>query len=96
MAIRQWQRLWSGRDSGATETFSWIAGDRNPGRDNTTSLGEGFEVRKPSTLILKNVDEDYDGNYRFGIITKHLDRIDSDVTVLVLSKYFYNCLLFTV
>ena len=92
MGLREWKRI----HTGTTETLARIRGD-DLERKNTTSLGEGFEVRKPSTLVLQNVDEDYDGRYQFSIVTKDFKvDLDSDVTVLVLSKYFYNCLLFTV
>ena len=74
-----------------------IRDDEKEKKFNKTILGKGFDVKKPSTLILKNVTEDFDGKYRFTVISKDSSVfLDSDVTVVFLSKYFYNCLLFTV
>ena len=81
--------MWKRLLTGTTETLARIVGD-DLEKDNTTILGHGFDVRKPSTLILKNVDEDYDGKYQFSITTKDFKvDLDSDVIVLVLSKYFH-------
>ena len=53
--------------------------------NNASILDQGFEVRKPSTLYLKNVDRRFDGKYRF-TIRKNFDSPLSEVTVIVLSK----------
>ena len=91
LGVRLW--LFSGR----SETLASIRDDQNVTKFSTTSLGEGFEVRKPSTLILKDVTEDYDGKYEFRISSKDFSVFrDADVTVVVLSKYVCNSLLFTV
>ena len=54
-------------------------------RNNKTTLGQGFEVREPSTLYLKVVDERYDGKYQFSI-REVVDSSAFVVTVIVLSK----------
>ena len=53
--------------------------------NNGSILNQGFEVRKPSTLYLKNVDRRFDGKYEFSI-RKNLDIALSEVTVIALSK----------
>ena len=53
--------------------------------NNGSILDQGFEVRKPSTLYLKNVDRRFDGKYRF-TIRKNFDSRRFEVTVIVLSK----------
>ena len=59
-------------------------------RNNTFS---GIEIKKPATLILKNVDYRYNGTYRFHLTTQPTnDRNQrknetSDVAVLVAGKF---------
>ena len=55
-------------------------------KNNKTILAEGFDIRKPSTLILKNVDDRYNGKYRFTAEAK-FNHVESIVTVVVASKY---------
>ena len=82
LGVRLWLRLFSG----TSETLAAVRDYQNVTKFNTTILGEGFEVRKPSTLILKNVTEDYDGKYEFRISSKDFSVFrDADVTVVVLS-----------
>ena len=54
-------------------------------KNNKTVITEGFDIQKPSTLILKNVDDRYNGRYRFDVET-YFKKYVSVVTVTVASK----------
>ena len=83
------RRVWKKVLTGRNPTLATIIND-NIKKFNNTILGKGFDVKKPSTLILENVDENYDGKYRFSVSNQDSSvEVDSDVTVVVLSKYFY-------
>ena len=54
-----------------------------------------FTIKKPSTLILKNVNIQYNGTHRFSIIDAYGKTTLSDVTVFVAGKWLlFNILPF--
>ena len=58
-------------------------------RDNDTIIKKGFNIRKPFTLILKNVDDRYDRRYKFEVEVG-LKKNESIVTVTVASKCHFT------
>ena len=46
----------------------------------------GISLVKPSTLLLENVNQTYDGTYRF-VLSAHVGSGTSDVVVFVASKF---------
>ena len=62
-----------------------ISADGQVRKNNGTILSEGFDIKKPSTLILRNVDSRYEGKYKLDVLV-HFKRVESVVTVLVAGK----------
>ena len=50
----------------------------------------GIAIEDPPTLVLKNVDERYNGEYRFHVRTSEGDVSISSVQFFVAGKYFYE------
>ena len=67
------------------DILATITNDAPVNKNNKTILAEGFDIRKPSTLILKNVDDRYNGGYKFRV-EEDFKQYESVVTVLVTSK----------
>ena len=44
-------------------------------------------IEKPATLVLKNVNQSYDGTYKFNLVAPVSGR--STVVVFIASEYFY-------
>ena len=86
--VRTWKFLPKGSD-----TFAEIISDGDV--ENNTQYSPGpFTIRKPSTLILKNVNMQYNGSYRFSIVAKGQSS-KSDVHVFVVKAgrcHLYNIL----
>ena len=84
-------RIWWFKKTGSSN-FKRLAfihfDDQDPTILNGSSLSR-FEVVKPATLLLKNIDLDYTGTY--GILLQELKRIDrSFVTVFVVGTVKYQ------
>ena len=63
-----------------------IIDDMDPGPKDISLLPR-FEIEKPATLILMNVDEAYNGMYTFALFRKGVITIDtSKVTVYIAGK----------
>ena len=62
-----------------------IIGDGPLTRNNNTILAEGFDIRRPSTLILRNVDDRYNKRYKFRAQV-NFKQYEAIVNVLVASK----------
>ena len=61
--------------------------DRDPQPKNTTLIPR-FEIEKPATLVLKNVDETYNGIYIFGLRNQYpLQSYLSEVVVIIASTF---------
>ena len=65
-----------------------ITNDASVNKNNKSILAEGFDIRKPSTLILKSVDDRYNGGYKFRV-EEDFKQYESVVTVLVTSKWHF-------
>ena len=48
-----------------------------------TKLLAGLEIEKPATLVLKNVNQSYNGSYKFTIIGTGIDGAGSAVTIII-------------
>ena len=82
-------RVWWLIDVSEHYSFLAVIFDDKPVRDSNQSiLAEGFYVRKPSTLILKNVDDRFNGRYTFEARDGFKQRSKSVVTVFVASKCY--------
>ena len=46
--------------------LAYISADGQVRKNNGPILSEGFDIKKPSTLILRNVGSRYDGKYKLG------------------------------
>lgn len=60
-------------------------------RQNMTAL-PSFEIKRPASLILKNVNHLYNGRYSFNLGALPI-REFSKVTVFVVGKFFFHLLL---
>lgn len=78
------RRYWSFTShDGTLITFAYIIGDGDV--IILTSLFD-FEVKKPTTLILKNVNETYNGTYKFTLAA--INGVGEDeVAVFIASKF---------
>ncbi len=65
--FRQW--FFNSSDGSRTGQLAAIASDADIVQKNF-SLIPGFDIEKPATLILKNVDRSYNGMYTFVIYTQ--------------------------
>jgi hypothetical protein len=66
------------------ERLATIRDDGNP-KIRQSSLS-GVEIVKPATLLLKNVNQSYDGVYQFSLIGYSVVAI-VDITVFIAGKY---------
>ena len=48
-----------------------------------------FNITKPATLILNNVNQSYNGTYRFILKADRQPKVTSDVIVFIASKFHY-------
>ena len=78
--IRQWTFLPKGN------TFADIVFDLDVNKYHQNSPGP-FTIKRPSTLILKNVNIQYNGTYRFRITAANGLTTPSDVTMFVAGKW---------
>ena len=69
----------------SNDILAVITNDGLVNKNNLTILTEGFDIRKPSTLILKNLDDRNNGGYKFRV-EEDFKQYESVVTVLVTSK----------
>ena len=77
-------RVWSFTNSDSvSKRVARIIDDDDP-KDFDSGLS-GVSIVKPATLLLKNVNQTYDGTYRFILVEDDADR--SDVVVFIASKY---------
>ena len=61
--------------------------DRDPQPKNTTLIPR-FEIEKPATLVLKNVDQSYNGMYTFSLQKQGSGQSElSKVGVFIASKF---------
>ena len=65
--------------------LAYISADGQVRKNNGTILSEQFDIKKPTTLILRNVDSRYDGKYKFDVLA-YFKRVESVVTVLIAGK----------
>ena len=72
--------------SNDTLVLAQISGNGPVTKNDKTIFGDGFSIRKPSTLMLKNVDDHYNGEYKFRA-QANFKQDQSSVTVVVVSKY---------
>ena len=79
-------RSWSFRSSsvGKEELLARIIDDDQPAI--VTKLYE-IDIEKPATLVLKNVNESYDGTYEFTLISSGTRT--SEVVVFIAGKFHY-------
>ena len=82
--VRTW--LFNSRDGSRTGQLTRIVDDMDPGSKDI-SLIPRFEIEKPATLILMNVDQTYNGMYTFTVLKKGVTTADmSEVTVYIAGK----------
>ena len=82
-------RYWyfNSSDGSRTGRLARIVDDGNPGGEDF-SLIPRFEIDKPAALILKNVDQRYNGMYTFDLKLKSSRNIlSSKVVVFIASKF---------
>ena len=79
-------RSWSFKSSsgGKEKSLAQISGD-DPSQI-LTKLYE-IDIEKPATLVLKNVNESYDGTYEFTLISSGTNI--SEVVVFIAGKFHY-------
>ena len=91
-------RTWDFIYSNGSTRLALIVYDGPPKKSDNRSLN--FEIEKPATLVLTNVDDRYNGTYLF--ILNRVDPVTvppSEVTVLIASKFslrgnFFQCHVF--
>ena len=84
MASRSW--FFKSSDGLRTGPIGAIAFDYSPAlRKNILS---GISVIKPATLVLSNVNQSYNGTYRFDLITA-TEIFTCEIIVFVASKFDY-------
>jgi hypothetical protein len=49
-----------------------------------------FEIKKPATLILKNVNESYNGTYHFTLETDDMKYVSEAVVVIASKLHFFS------
>jgi hypothetical protein len=82
-------RTWNfhSSDGSRTGALTVIAFDLDPVRMNF-SLIPRFEIEKPATLVLKNVDQSYNGMYTFSLQKQGSGQSElSKVGVFIASKF---------
>ncbi len=72
-------------DGRQTVWLATIYGDEDP---KQTSLFD-IAVEKPATLVLKNVNQTYNGTYQFSLLPSTGVSILSDVVVFIAGKCFF-------
>ena len=79
-------RFWyfTSNDGSLTESLASIS--RNDSTNIETRLFE-VDIERPATLVLKNVNQSYNGVYQFALIAS-TGSSTSDVTVFIASKFF--------
>ena len=81
--VRTW--LFKSRDGSRTGQLTRIIDNMDRGQKNL-SLIPRFEIEKPATLILMNVDETYNGMYTLTLFTKDSSIDQSEVIVYIAGK----------
>ena len=82
--FRTW--LFKSRDGSRRGDLVVIFEDGEPESKNLSLLPR-FEIQKPATLILMNVDETYNGMYTFVLLRKgSFDTDTSEVTIYIAGK----------
>ncbi len=85
LQLRKWN--FKSGDGSRSGQLAVIYKDDEPDQLNTSLLPR-FEIEKPATLVLKNVDYTYNGTYTFSLQTKSSFQNErSAVVVYIASKF---------
>ena len=86
MESRVWQ--FTPRDASSDKKRTLASITKNDRREKCNTTGLSFEIEKPSTLLLKNVNRSYSGTYEFSVLATSMN--DSRVEVFITGIRFIN------